>query len=86
MILEEVSHVLQRFSINSKKEYDIVLPIIGRKTICDNMQGFSEGYNSENEWYFLADGSAIRFPYRVYYADEDSVYNELSATEKLVSS
>ena len=60
------------FPSSLKNEFDIVHPLISRKPISGNVHGFSEGFNSENEWYFLSDGSSIRFPYRIYYADDDS--------------
>ena len=41
----------------------------------------AHGYNSDNEWYLLSDSEMIRFPYRVYLKDNDSVYLKLPDNE-----
>ncbi len=42
------------------------------------------GYNSENEIYILSDGTKIRFPYRIYCADNDYEYSQLTDHERLI--
>ena len=44
----------------------------------------ADGYDSENEIYYLSDGSKIRFPYRLYCADDEAVYDKLSELEKRI--
>ena len=72
------------FPSSLNDEYKTVISVISRNTVNDVSIGIAEGYNSENAWYNLADKTTIRFPYRMYFVDEDSAYEGLSTTEKLI--
>lgn len=60
-----------------------VLGVISSQTYNNISKGYIEGDN--NEEYILLDGSNITFPYRIYYVDNECVYNKLdSIEEKLI--
>ncbi len=40
--------------------------------------------NSTNEQYLLLDGSTVSFPYRIYFMDDEKIYNELEAVEEKI--
>ncbi len=47
---------------------------ISNKTVNNVSCGILYGYNSDKEIYYLMDGSEIRFPYRIYFEDDDNAY------------
>lgn len=60
-----------------------VLGVISMKTYNDISEGYTDEAN--NEKYLLLDGSTISFPYRLYFIDDENVYNELaSKVEKCI--
>ena len=40
--------------------------------------------NSQNEFYTLFDGYQIKFPYRVFFIDDNELYEELDEEEKII--
>ena len=61
-----------------------VISIIRKETVNGTSSGIADGYNSDKEIYYLSDGSRIRFPYRVYFEDDDRVYSSLGNPEKAI--
>lgn len=59
-----------------------ILPLISYETYGDVFYGFADSNNSENEIYALSDGEEIRFPYRVYYLDDESIYSKITNDEE----
>ena len=67
---------------NSKTEYELVISLVCK---ADNSPvKMRHGYNSGNEINILSDGTKIRFPYRIYCADNDYEYSQLTDHEKLI--
>ena len=44
----------------------------------------ADSYNSQNEFYTLSDGCQIKFPYRVFFIDDNELYEELDEEEKII--
>lgn len=55
---------------------------ISRKTVNNVPCGILDEYNSDQEIYYLTDGSKIRFPYRICFEDDDNAYKKLDGLEK----
>ena len=67
------------------KQADLhTVSVISLRTVNNVPDGAADGYNSDREIYELKDGSRIRFPYRVYFEDEDSAYLLLDDLEKRI--
>ena len=60
------------------------VPKISNKTVNNVSCGILDEYNSDKETYYLTDGSEIRFPYRIYFEDDDNAYKELNGLEKSI--
>lgn len=56
--------------------------VISTRTVNNVPRGIFDEYNSDKEVYYLTDGSKIRFPYRICFVDDDSVYHDLGDLEK----
>ena len=72
------------FPIELNIEYIHVLSVISKKTVNNVSCGISDGYNSDNEVYYLSDGSMVRFPYRIYFEDDEYAYSILDDIEKAI--
>lgn len=57
-----------------------VLDVISLKTYNNISMGYTDEFN--NEEYILLDGSAICFPYRIYFFDDVKAYNKLISKEE----
>ena len=65
-----------------RNDYEHVISLLyGKENAYVRM---SDAYNSENEIYILSDSTRIRFPYRIYCADDDHAYSQLNDQEKLI--
>ncbi len=82
--MEVFNMFVDGFPYHIKKEYQNVIAVICVKTINNVAVGVQDGYNSENEYYLLSDGTKIKFPYRIYFVDDDSVYEKLTNIEKMI--
>ncbi len=60
------------------------ISVISKRTVNNVPYGVLDEYNSDKEVYYLTDGSKIRFPYRIYYEDDDSVYQDLYDLDKRI--
>lgn len=74
------------FPIELNENYLHVLSVISKKTVNNVSCSISDGYNSDNEIYYLSDGSKVRFLYRLYFEDDECVYSSLSDIEKAIYS
>ncbi|MCR4651564.1 MAG: hypothetical protein K5662_07380 [Lachnospiraceae bacterium] len=72
------------FPIELNEEYYHVISVVSKKTVNNVSCGVSDGYNSENEIYYLSDGSKVRFPYRLYFEDDEYAYDGLNDIEKSI--
>ena len=72
------------FPYSIREEYINVISVISYRTINNVSIGVQDAYNSENESYSLFDGTDIKFPYRIYFVDDESIYEKLTSIEKMV--
>ena len=72
------------FPIELHEEYLRVLSVISKKTVNNVSCGILYGYNSDKEIYYLSDGSEVRFPYRMYFEDDEYAYSSLNNIEKAI--
>lgn len=66
------------------KDFKHVISMISRESFNNSSIEAVDGYNSDNEWYMLSDGTQIKFPYRLYLIDNLHVYPRLTDLEKKV--
>ena len=90
MTNEEILHrnelkvFVDGFPHSLRKECENVISVICTQTVDNVSFGVGEGDDSENEVYLLSDGTKIRFPYRIYFKDDEKVYCNLPHNEKMI--
>lgn len=70
----------QGFPKELSGELHKVLGVISKQTYNNISQGCSE--ESGKEEYVLSDGSSVSFPYRIYYIDDEHIYDKLDSSEE----
>ena len=66
------------------RAYLHAVSVISTRTVNNVPCGVLDEYNSDQEIYYLTDGSKIRFPYRICFEDDDSAYHDLDGLEKSI--
>ena len=67
-------------------KYKELLPSITDKLPDEFLSvAYADGYDSDNEYYSLSDGTSICFKYRIYFCDDEMFYSSIeNHTEKLI--
>ena len=66
------------------RAYLHAVSVISTRTVNNVPCGVLDEYNSDQEIYYLTDGSKIRFPYRICFEDDDPAYHDLDGLEKSI--